>query len=295
VADSCAGIEVPTRTSNGSLVPQEPPSAAVIQVVDPSISLVQHDIRNDEDERGSTGSHVPSPVGRAVVEANGAEAVKQPHLGLIDRLAASKKSRTLSGKVTEYSRRARSLDYHTKFLSEQKIRELVNPGAVSLELTRSRKGSLVTQEPGQYCKILTILYLIDLPTKIRLFVLGGISDAHLPLEVIDHKKDKDGAIPLRSVQDKSSSLVYFKNRGDAKDFVKHQWSVLAHVFLQSKESHVPHHILHDNEVLPFRGHVLMSRQGASGEVFRTWIDPDHHCWERYKTKVSFDPTSDALD
>lgn len=213
---------------------------------------------------------------------------QQPHLGPIDRLVAAKKSRQISKKVVETARQSRSLDYHIKFLSEQKIRELVDSAAVSLELTRSRKGSLGTPCPERFRKILTILYLLGLPTKVRLFVLRDACDEDLPFEISAETRN-NGSTGLRSKKNPKAPLVYFKRRGDAEEFVQHQWSVMVHVFSPLGGSKIPHYTLQDCEVLPFTGQKPMNRQGASGEVFRTWIHPDHHFWEWNKAEVCHHP------
>lgn len=226
-------------------------------------------------------SHVLEKKYVPTTTEKGGESILRP----IDRLVAAKKSRKTTRKVVECARLFRSTDYHAKFLPEQKIYELVDPKAVSLELKRSRKGPLGTQTPEKFCKILAILYLLNLPTKIRLFVLSGVCDEHLPFEIPPGVKRSDGTTALRSVKDETASLVFFKRLGDAEDFVKNQWSVLAHVFHPPKDTQILHDILHDDEILPFCSLKPTVRQGVSGNVFQAYIHPGHHCWDWNKEKV----------
>jgi sRNA-binding protein len=205
-------------------------------------------------------------------------------LGPLDRLKAVRKSYEVSKKVVGAARQCRSLDYHVKFLPEQKIPKLVDSSSISLELTRSRKGSLVTHAPELFVKVQTVLYLIDRPTKIRLFVSNNVCDADLPLEVLPETKESDKFITLRSIKHQENRVT-FRKRSDAEDFVKNQWSVLAYIFHPRTNAKVPHHRLRDDEILPFQGQKLVGRQGSSGKVFETRIHPDHHFWNWNKEKV----------
>lgn len=207
----------------------------------------------------------------------------QAPLGPIDRLVAAKKSRKIGKKVNESARSCRSAeDYHVKFLPEPKIRQLVDAHSVALELTRSRKGSFVAQEPSKFCKILTILYLIGLPTKIRLFVSKGINDAHLPFS---RAKITNDTIALKSTKDSDAPLISFPKRGDTEDFLKCQWSVQAYIFHAPQDDQIPHHTIDDAVILPFLRQKMTGRQGVSGKVVRTKIHPSHHFWDWNKEKV----------
>lgn len=219
---------------------------------------------------------VPTPASTHV----GTQASLEP----LDRLSLANKSRNIGRKVIEAARSSRSVDYRVKFISELNVRQLVDRDAVILELKRSRKGPLTTQEPWKLCKILTILYLMGRPTKLRLFVSKSVNDMHLPFSGV---RDSDNTTALRSTKDPHAPLIMLDDRADTENFLRHQWAVLAHVFRPQQDEPIPHYTIEDEVILPFRGQNLTARQGASGKVFWTSIDPDHHHWDWNKGKVSF--------
>jgi hypothetical protein len=275
VSDSLTNGHVPLPTSAFNNGPKPVKGSQVSQPT--RISSEKHGEKDKQAAaRGPAKKARPTTTNKAAHET----------LGPLDRLKAAKRSYEISKKVVGAARQCRSLDYHVKFLPEQRIPELVDSSSISLELTRSRKGSLMTYAPELFRKVQTILYLIDLPTKIRLFVSNNVCDADLPLELLPGTKESDKSITLRSIKHPEVQVT-FRKRLDAEDFVKHQWSVLAYIFHPRTNAKVPHHKLRDDEILPFQGQKLVGRQGSSGKVFETRIHPDHHFWDWNKERVCF--------
>jgi hypothetical protein len=198
----------------------------------------------------------------------------QALLGPIDWIVATQHSLKTRRRVTGLARNLRIINTHVAFLPDEKIDKLVQPKHVNLELSRSRTKALVTDAPGKFCKILTILYLLKLPKKIRRFVQRSVRDADLPFDAIPNESSGRCAV-LRS-KNRPDARVPFE---DAEDFVKHQWSVLAFAFRSLKAPRVPHYKIPSEVILPFQSHHPLDRKGASGLVYKTRIHPDYYDWK----------------
>lgn len=225
---------------------------------------------------------------------NGQDIVR-PTLGTLDRIintkrsrrAAADKSRKIRDRVVNCAHSS-LLDYHVKFLSDSEVCKVVDAEAVVHELTRSKKGPIVATTPTEYRKILAILYFLDLPTKVRLFVEQTVCDRDLPFKVIDDPQRSDNGVALKSIGNPSARLVPFKRRKDADKFAKQQWSVMAFHFRSVDGESTPHYELEDEEIMPFLWQSRTKTTGASGAVFKTGIFPDHHCWDWNITDVSWE-------
>jgi hypothetical protein len=175
--------------------------------------------------------------------------------------------------------------YHEyKFVPESKLREIVTAEVVQNELQKSNYSNLrrmktrpITVTDGSaYQKILTILYLIKQPSKIRMFVKHGICDQDLPL-VKCPILNKNRSLPgLKSAKKPAAVPIKFKRRDYTEEFFENQWRVLAPCFAGSNESGVQHSRLEPQSILPFVSHTKISRQGGFSDVYRTEIYPDHH-------------------
>lgn len=205
-------------------------------------------------------------------------------LGPLDRLRAANRSRQIRNRVTSALRR--SHEYHVRFLPDSEIRKLVDADAVSLELTRSQKTQVSTRTPDSYCKILAVLYLMDLSTKIRLFVTEGLSDKDLPFCTFKNPQQDDKEVGLHSIQDPYGPSVFFKKPENAEDFVRNQWSVLAFHFTRPEGEEAPHYLIRTEEILPFESHRFVKKRDDA-EIFCTKIFPEYHHWDWNKEEVGF--------
>lgn len=199
----------------------------------------------------------------------------QALLGPIDWIVATKHSLKTRRRVTGFARSFRPIDPHVTFLPDEKINGLVEPKDVNLELSRSRTEPLVTDAPEEFRKILTILYLLKLPRKIRRFVQRSVRDVDLPFDALINTESSRRCAVLRS-KNRPGAEVPFE---DAEDFVKHQWSALAYVFRPLKRPGVPHYKIPSEVILPFQSHRRLDREGASGQVYKTRIHPDYYYWK----------------
>lgn len=204
----------------------------------------------------------------------------QALLGPIDWIVATKHSLRTRRRVTGFARSFRPIDPHVTFLPDEKIEKLVGPKDVILELSRSRTEPLVTDSPEEFRKILTILYLLKLPRKIRRFVQRSVRDMDLPFDAFTSTEPSGRCAILRS-KNRPDAEVPFE---DAEDFVKHQWSALAFVFRPLKRPGVPHYKIPSEVILPFQSHCRLGRKGAFGQVYKTRIHPDYYYWKA-KSKV----------
>ena len=173
------------------------------------------------------------------------------------------------------------------FIPEPEIKRIVSRKAVEQNLSKSNysrlgrmgKEPISIKDDAPYVKILTVLYLMKQPTKIRLFVKSGVCDRDLPLDRIQRP---DGSYALRSRYNSQACVVSFKRRDYTEDFLDHQWSVLAPTFMRTDDV-VPHVHLEPEVILPFLSCIEVSKQGGSSRVFKTVIQSDHDLLD--KTKV----------
>ncbi|KAH7068350.1 kinase-like domain-containing protein [Paraphoma chrysanthemicola] len=215
--------------------------------------------------------------------------IPRPLLGPIDRIVALKNSHNTRRKVTGFARRFRPIDPHVTFLPDEKIAKLVTPKDVALELSRSRSNPLVTHAPEKFCKILAILYLLKSAKKLRQFVQRYVCDDDLPFDAIISTEPGRKCAVLRS-RNRPDADVPFE---EADDFAQQQWSALAFVFKALKPPGVPHYKIPSERILPFQSHRRLDRRGASGQVYKTRIHPDYHCWKSI-AKSTEDRTQDVF-
>jgi hypothetical protein len=226
----------------------------------------------------------PPPLDKeSSIEPAHANNTPQALLGPIDWIVATKHSLKTRRKVTGFARNFRPIDPHVTFIPDKKIDQLVKPQDINIELSRSRTEPLVTDAPEEFRKILTILYLLKLPRKIRRFVQRSVRDVDLPFDNFIKIESSGKRAVLRS-RNRPDAEVPFE---EAEDFVKHQWSALAFVFRPLKRPGVPHYKIPSEVILPFQSHRRLDRRGASGQVYKTRIHPDYYYWKA-KSKVKSD-------
>lgn len=169
-----------------------------------------------------------------------------------------------------------------RFIPDSKLREIVATETVRMELEKSnysnvlriRTSPVTIEDVSQYQKILAILYLIKLPSRIRKFVKYGVCDKHLPLIKCESSKKK-GSSYLRSAHDCTAPTIRFK-RDYSDDFLENQWRVLAPIFPGSSGDSIVHSSAMPGSFLPFLSHDRVRTQGGYSDVFKTEIPPDHH-------------------
>jgi len=177
----------------------------------------------------------------------------------------------------------RQTHLRTYFIPEVEIETIVSSEAVRQELLdsnysklgRIRKPRLSIEDGTPYVKILTALYLMKQPSKIRLFVKSSVCDKDLPLEKDPHFDRADGFYELRSRNNPEACAVVFKRRDYAEEFLEHQWSVLAPIFFGTDDAAVPHVDLDSEAILPFLSCKEVLKRGGSSTVYKTNIHPEH--------------------
>jgi hypothetical protein len=168
------------------------------------------------------------------------------------------------------------------FLPDSQIEKLVTAHEVEAELNKANysivKLSRISKPPvraensEKYKKILTILYFMKQPSKIRRFVKYGVDDSHLPFD-----STRSGAVfGVRRRGDPKATFIKFNKRVDAEEFVDRQWGVLSPVFMATNGTEVPHCNLEADVILPFRVKTSLAREGASGQVFKVQINHENH-------------------
>ncbi|EUC46751.1 hypothetical protein COCMIDRAFT_4172 [Bipolaris oryzae ATCC 44560] len=171
-----------------------------------------------------------------------------------------------------------------RFVPNSHVREIVTSEAVRIELDKSNystfrrihKDPVTTEDYSAYKKILTILYLIKKPSKIRMFVSYGVCDKDLPLG-IHQTSNKPHCLPeLRSRSNHSARPIVFRRRDYTDDFFHSQWKVLAPVFGNHEERRDRPIVLEPEVILPFISHSKVTRESGFGDVYKTEIHPDHH-------------------
>lgn len=179
-----------------------------------------------------------------------------------------------------------------RFIPCNKLREVVTAETVCVELKKSNYSNLrriharpVTVENGtKYQRILAILYLIKLPSKIREFVKHGVCDEALPLVKCENSKDTSSPM-LRSGHDCTDRAIKFKRQEYIQDFLDNQWKVLAPVFLWTGGNHIWHRRLVPETIIPFISHER-SAQGGYSKVLQTEIHPSHHQFDNVSFVIS---------
>lgn len=184
----------------------------------------------------------------------------------------------------------RSLDIHMRFVPNPKLLSVITEAVVSSELSRSHfslgklsrigKTRIETDEPGAYKRVLAILYLMNRPSKIRLFVKRRMRDEHLPLEKHTCAEGPPGAYELRSRKHPDITSIRFKKCVNTDKFLRTQWTVLVPIFRGPDGSNIPHEDLPQGTILPFvplQNQSETMKEGGSGRVFKVEIHPDHHC------------------
>ncbi|EMD92317.1 hypothetical protein COCC4DRAFT_69688 [Bipolaris maydis ATCC 48331] len=173
--------------------------------------------------------------------------------------------------------------FQHRFIPNSHVRDIVTAEAVRIELEKSNystfrrihKNPVTTEDHSAYKKILTILYLIKKPSKIRMFVTCGVCDKDLPL-VIYQGSNRPHCLPeLRSRDNDSALPIIFRRRDYTDDFFHSQWRVLAPVFARDEEGRDPRIVLEPEVILPFISHSKITEGGFSN-IYKTEIHPDHH-------------------
>lgn len=164
---------------------------------------------------------------------------------------------------------------HRHFLPHSELRK-IGGHEVRRALSMSRKAAISVETPELYRKLLVVLCLIKLPTKVRMFIQSRICDADLPLCVAEVPGKRRDTRVLQSKNGSGTNTVRFKWKSDAEDFYRRQWVVLAPTFITSEDNPVPHHTLQSKEVLPFYSSHQNGRGGSYGEVSYVEICADHH-------------------
>ncbi|USP72903.1 uncharacterized protein yc1106_00177 [Curvularia clavata] len=170
----------------------------------------------------------------------------------------------------------------TPFIPDKKLREIVTAETVCAELKKSNYSNLrriharpvTVEDGGEYQKILAILYLIKLPSKIRKFVKYGVCDKDLPLVACENSKDASSP-KLRSGHDCTAHPIRFKRKEYIQDFLDTQWEVLAPIFPWTGGDHIWHRRLMPETIIPFISHDRTA-QGGYSKVLKTKIYPTHH-------------------
>ncbi|KAJ8110946.1 hypothetical protein OPT61_g6344 [Boeremia exigua] len=173
---------------------------------------------------------------------------------------------------------------HRPFLRNSKFNE-IHGSDVCTALEKSRKTRISVDDPQNYRRILFVLGLLKLPTKIRKFIKHGVCDADLPLCIVGLWKNTR---MLRSRDSLKTNTVKF-GWLDAEDFCRRQWVVLPPKFgacksnaktdaktdAKSDTKVVPHYELDSKAAMPFKKTSVI-REGSYGEVTQVEIFPDHH-------------------
>ena len=192
-------------------------------------------------------------------------------------------------------REARRRSYLRRyFLPEVEIEKIVTSAVVQRELSNSNyskfgrigKQRLSIDDGTPYVKILTVLYLMKQPSKIRLFIKSGVCDKHLPLERDPHSDRLDGSYSLISRYDSEAGLISFKRQDYAEEFLEHQWSVLVPIFIGADGAAIPHVDLDSETILPFLTYTEVPKRGGSSRVFETEIHPEHDRLDKMKVRYN---------
>lgn len=187
--------------------------------------------------------------------------------------------------------------YQQKFIPEQQIRNIVRDEVIQAELHRSNrpigkpwrilKAPIVTEAYGSYRRVMTILFLMKRPSKIRLFVKSGLRDDHLPFKKTELPGVANRSIVLTSHNVPEAPSMEFVKPEDADEFLDRQWSVLAPIFIQS-DGIIRHYDFEHRTILPFLPETTIAKKGGSSTVLEAKIHPDHH--NLCQAKVSVDYT-----
>ena len=203
----------------------------------------------------------------------------KPLQSLHARYEAKCQSRLLREKIVKYARNHRSpLDPLVQLLPDPIVEELVKIETVRMELSRSKKPELRVLGLQNYRKGLAVLYLMKLPTKIRLLVEHEVQDRDLPLELVAGIEGGKSCLFLKSRVSPKAAKFRFKKDVDNQEFERLQWSVLVFAFPGQQTRGVPHYEILHQEILPFRRQKSVDRRGAYGQVYETEVYSEHHDW-----------------
>lgn len=205
------------------------------------------------------------------------------------RLPSDSSTSQIPNRLREARRRSYLRRY---FLPEVEIEKIVTSAVVQQELSNSNyskfgrigKQRLSIEDGTPYMKILTVLYLMKHPSKIRLFIKSGVCDKHLPLEKDPHSDRPDGSYSLISRHDPKAGPISFKRQDYADDFLEHQWSVLVPIFIGADGAAIPHADLDSETILPFLIYTEVPKRGGSSRVFETEIHPEHDRLDNVKVR-----------
>ncbi|KAH7398888.1 kinase-like domain-containing protein [Phaeosphaeria sp. MPI-PUGE-AT-0046c] len=137
-------------------------------------------------------------------------------------------------------------------------------------------GAMSRQTENNFQKIFAILVWIRCPDRIWAFVKEEVHDGDLPLR-LEHISTSQGIVEsLRRKTGSPADLTCLKARRDIREFVNHQWFVLAPSFNPSEMTPVPRLIVSKGQILPFLDWDNKIQQGGSGEVSKVTIHQDHH-------------------
>lgn len=126
----------------------------------------------------------------------------------------------IDGHNTAESASVRTLDIHTFFIPNTQIATLIRDTIVHSELSKSNrsysklgkigKPPIAISDATSFKRFLAILYLMDRPTKIRLFVEGDVCDGDLPLVAVLRSDGSCNEFDLQSRDKPGGRNVQFK-------------------------------------------------------------------------------------
>ncbi|KAB5582973.1 kinase-like domain-containing protein [Coniochaeta sp. 2T2.1] len=150
-------------------------------------------------------------------------------------------------------------------------------------------GNVARRPPSQektYRKILTILLLIERPSRIRHFIEAEVCDADLPLQRVETNnffKSKPWTLGRKSSPNVPLPCFSTWRHATVKAFEATQWTVIAPFLGQDERKLALRFRIPESAVLPFTKWERVHQRGGSGEVFRAEIHPAHHDFDDFLT------------
>jgi hypothetical protein len=186
--------------------------------------------------------------------------------------------------------------YQLRFIPERQIWNIVRDDVIQAELHRSNrpvgkpwrilKAPIVTEAYGSYKRVMTILFLMKRPSKIRLFVKSGLRDDHLPFKKTQLPGVANRSVALTSRNVPRAPSMEFAKPEDADEFLDRQWLVLAPMFSQS-DGIIRHYDFEQETILPFLPETTIAKKGGSSKVIKAKIHPDHHNLSQAKVSIDY--------
>ncbi|KAK3338661.1 kinase-like domain-containing protein, partial [Lasiosphaeria hispida] len=195
-----------------------------------------------------------------------------------------------------------------EFIPRRKLIQIVNKNSIKKELTNIEPATPSSpdqvhayqtpgapRKPESFRKIMAILVLIGKPSKIRLFLEEGVSDADLPLFKQHIPNSSMPRWELRGARGDPKKIIRcfhgWKHRA-LSEFERRQWRVLTAFFALGARKEVTtgghgygkcpriinHWVLGDSVVLPFISQEEFGSPGGCGQVMKVKIHPDHHAF-----------------